>query len=155
MKNRIAAIQAGLLLLLTVFLNACGAGKQEQTAKTAAEPMPVPVITAAPLQEITFPDGSVHKTLERRVDLSALSHEEVPAAVEALKQMPKLRYINLGTEDDTGPEKERGSAEESVEGKNRGLTWEDIRAMQEACPESESALPPVSQSVPASPHHRR
>ena len=89
MKNRIAVIQAVLLLLLTVFLNACGAEKQEQTAKPAAEPMPIPVVTAAPLQEITFPDGSVHKTLERRVDLSALHHENVSAAIEALKQMPE------------------------------------------------------------------
>ena len=87
MKNRIAVIQAVLLLLLTVFLNACGAEKQEQTAKTAAEPTSVPVVTVAPLQEITFPDGSVHKSLERHADLSALPHEEVSAAIEALKQM--------------------------------------------------------------------
>ena len=137
MKNRIAVIQAVLLLLLTVFLNACGAEKQEQTAKPAAEPIPIPVVTVAPLQEITFPDGSVHKILERRVDLSALHHEDVSAAVEALKQMPKLRYVNLGTEDAAEVKIDQDSAEDSGNMIPRGLTWEDIRALQDACPEAD------------------
>ena len=97
----------------------------------------VPVTTVPPLTEITFPDGGVHKTQERRVDLSAMSHEEVSAAVEALKQMPKLRYVNLGTEDAEEPGKGLDSAEKSVAFKNRGLTWEDVRTLQDACPEAD------------------
>ena len=137
MKNRIAAIESSLLLMLVLALSACGAEAPTLSAEAATEAPLAPVVTADPLTEITFPDGSVHKTQERRVDLSVLSHEEVPAAVEVLKQMPKLRYVNLGTEDAAEPGKGQDSAEESVEFKNRGLTWEDIRTLQEACPEAD------------------
>ena len=129
MKNRIAAIQVGLLLMLALFLGACGAEAKPQIAEAAAKTTPVPVVTVTPLSEIDFPDGSVHKTLERRVDLSALHHEDVAAAIEALKQMPKLRYVNLGTEDAAEEKIDQDSAEDSGNMIPRGLTWEDIRAL--------------------------
>ena len=137
MKNRIAVTQVGLLLILALFLGACGAEAMPQIAEAAAKTTPVPVVTAAPLQEITFPDGSVHKTLERRVDLSALHHEDVSATIEALKQMPKLRYVNLGTEDAAEAKIDQDSAEDTGNMIPRGLTWEDIRALQDACPEAD------------------
>ena len=137
MKNRIAVTQAGLLLVLTLILGACGDDVQPQTAEAAAKTTPVPVVTVTPLSEIDFPDGSVHKTLERRVDLSELHHEDVPAAVEALKQMPKLRYVNLGTGDAAEAKIDQDSAEDSGNMIPRGLTWEDIRALQDVCPEAD------------------
>ena len=137
MKNRIAVTQVGLLLILALFLGACGAEAKPQIAEAAAKTTPVPVVTAAPLQEITFPDGSVHKSLERHADLSALPHEEVSAAIEALKQMPKLRYVNLGIEDAAEAKIDQDSAEDTGNMIPRGLTWEDIRALQDACPEAD------------------
>ena len=83
------------------------------------------------------PDGSVHKSLERHADLSALPHEEVSAAIEALKQMPKLRYVNLGIEDAAEAKIDQDSAEDTGNMIPRGLTWEDIRALQDACPEAD------------------
>jgi hypothetical protein len=79
----------------------------------------------------------VHKSLERRADLSALPHEEVSAAIEALKQMPKLRYVNLGIEDAAEAKIDQDSAEDTGNMIPRGLTWEDIRALQDACPEAD------------------
>ena len=83
----------------------------------------MPVRTPAPVPEIVFPDGSVHKTPERRVNLSALTHDEVEAYIGVLKQMPKLRRVNLG--------------EEGSEEAPRDFGWEDVRRLQEACPETE------------------
>ena len=123
--------------MLTLFLSACGAKTSMPSAEATEGITLVPITTVPPLTEITFPDGSVHKTQERRVDLLAMAHEEVSAAVEALKQMPKLRYVNLGTEDAEEPGKGQDSAEKSVEFKNRGLTWEDVRTLQDACPEAD------------------
>ena len=137
MKDRLAAIQSGLLLTLALVLGACAAETQTQTVEAPAEATPVPVVTAAPVPEVAFPDGSVHKTQERRVDLSFLCHEKVADTIKALKQMPKLRYVNLGTENDTEQEKDGDSAGERGDEKTRGLTWDDIRALQEACPSTD------------------
>ena len=137
MKNRYTAIQSGLLLILALLLSACGAEVQTQAAETATETTPAPIMTAAPIPEIVLPDGSVHKILERRVDLSSLCHEEAAETAKALKQMPKLRYVDLGTEDGTEQKMDRDSAGKSDEGEARDLTWEDIRALQEACPDTD------------------
>ncbi|MBQ9661579.1 MAG: hypothetical protein IJV40_00345 [Oscillospiraceae bacterium] len=96
----------------------------EQSVETEqAEATPVPVRTPAPIPEIRFPDGSMHKLPERRVNLSSLTHGEVEAYAEVLSQMPKLRYVNLG---------EEGSEEQP-----RDLSWTDIRRLQEACPDTD------------------
>ena len=116
---------------LTAVLLLAGCGAVTQTDAAEAEVLPAgsetPEPTPTPVTELTFPDGSVHKVQERRVDLSALAHEDVEAAAEALKQMPKLRYVDLGEE---GPVPEE-------EPQPRNLTWEDIRLLQETCPDAD------------------
>ncbi len=134
MKNRQVALQTGLLLVLIMLLSACGAETEAQSVETEAEPTPVPMVTAAPVPEITFPDGTVHKLPERRVDLSSLRHAEVAATVDALKQMSKLRYVNLGEEDAVVSGKDKDTDAENMDEPPRDLTWEDIRMLQEACP---------------------
>ena len=76
-----------------------------------------------PVPEIVFPDGSTHRILERRVDLHTLSHDETAACAEALKSMPKLRFADLG--------------EEGTEDEPRDFGWDDVRILQEACPDTE------------------
>ena len=142
-KKKHLIFRSGLLLVLALLLCACGAEAQSQVqaaeteAETEAETTPVPVATASPIPEIVFPDGTVHKLPERRVDLSGISHEEVADTAEALRQMPKLRYVNLGEEDVAGQEKDGGRETESDGRQERELTWEDIRLLQDACPDTD------------------
>ena len=84
---------------------------------------PVPVTTPAPIPELHFPDGSIHKILERRVNLSDLSHKDVEEAITLLRQFPKLRYVNLG--------------EAGTEETPRAFGWEDVGTLQQALPEVE------------------
>ena len=88
---------------------------------TAASPAPTQ--TPEPIPEIRFPDGSIHDLSERRLDLSALSHAEVEDYIEVLRRMTKLRYVDLG--------------EEGTEEQPRDLNWEDVRKLQEGCPETD------------------
>lgn len=135
-----------------VLLTGCGG----VTATDASE-TPTPSETEAsavptPVPEVLFPDGSIHRITERRLDLSALCHEDVSAAAEALRQMPGLRYVNLGEEDPAPEEGSTGTGEKTPDSNAdpgedpnedpepltpRGLTWEDVRLLQEACPEAE------------------
>ena len=89
--------------------------------RTGQEPTAAPAQVKIP--EVTFPDGSVHSLSERRLDLSGLCHDETEAYCEILPQMSKLRYVNLGEE-------------KNLE-KPRDLRWEDIRKLQEACPNTD------------------
>ena len=50
---------------------------------------PVPVATPRPIPELTFPDGSIHKSLERRLNLTEISHADVEEYLPVLEQMPK------------------------------------------------------------------
>ena len=138
-KKKHQIIRSGLLLALVLLLYACGAGVQTQVqaVETEAVTTPVPIVTAPPVSEIIFPDGTVHKLPERRVDLSNLSHEEVADTAEVLKQMLKLRYVNLGEEDVAALKKDSGKEPEGDGRLERKLTWEDIRLLQDACPDTD------------------
>ncbi len=116
-----------LLTAFVLFLLLTGCAAKSVSDPASASPpsksaaaTPVPVRTPAPIPELQFPDGSIHKSLERRLDLSTLTHEELDSYLPFLEQMPKLRYIRLG--------------EESLE---RSFGWEDIQRLQEACPNAE------------------
>ena len=74
--------------------------------------------------QMAFPDGSTHYDYEVLVDLTMMSHEDVPETIELLKQMPQLHRVDLG-EGPLEPEEEPR------------LTWSDISAMQEALPDVE------------------
>ena len=84
---------------------------------------PVPVATPKPIPELLFPNGSTHKILERRLNCSWLMHTEVKLLIPLLQQMPKLRFVNLG--------------EEGTEENPREFGWEDVRALQDACPDTD------------------
>ena len=84
---------------------------------------PVPVATPRPIPELTFPDGSIHKSLERRLNLTEISHADVEEYLPVLEQMPKLRYVNLGGE--------------GTEDQPRDFGWEDVRTLQEAFPNTD------------------
>lgn len=132
-KTRVLKLLAAALMTVTLFLSGCGTGMKIEASETEAVRQ-VAVATPKPIQEVSFPDGSVHKILERRVDLSNLCHRDVEKTAEALKQMPKLRYVSLGVQS-VLPETEE--AEGTTEEQTRDLTWEDIRSLQEACPDTE------------------
>ena len=91
-----------LILLLILSLALCGCGASAAAAPTPeptpeATPEPTPVPTPVPTPRVlTFPDGSQHYDYEIQVDLSELKHEDVPAAIEALKEMPQLYHVDLG-----------------------------------------------------------
>ena len=123
--------------MLALLLSACGMETRPLAVETEIEPVSIPVVTAAPVPEITFPDGSLHKTPERRVDLSNLCHDQVADTAEVLKQMSKLRYVNLGTEDRIAPEGDKVFSGENDDVNARNLTWEDIRLLQETCPDTD------------------
>ena len=116
-----------LVLLLILSLALCGCGTSAAAAPTPepapeATPQPTPEPTPVPTPRVlTFPDGSQHYDYEIRVDLSELKHEDVPAAIEALKEMPQLFHVDLG----------QAPLEEGEEPR---LLWSDIAAMQEALP---------------------
>ena len=94
---------------------------EDEAPEPAPEPSPVPVATPEPIPELEFPDGTVHKAPERRLTLAELEHEDLETVISLLKQMPKLRTVNLGKE---GTEKEP-----------RDLGWDDIRKLQTTFPD--------------------
>ena len=75
-------------------------------------------------RSIRFPNGSSHYSYEINVDLSDLTHSDVPAAIELLKEFPQLHRVDLG----------QGPANSKEEAR---LSWADIHAMQSAFPEVE------------------
>ena len=75
-------------------------------------------------RSIRFPDGSSHYSYEINVDLSDLTHADVPAAIELLKEFPQLHRVDLG----------QGPADSKEEAR---LSWADIHEMQSAFPEVE------------------
>ena len=91
MKKAIMIFPAVLLLTGALLLCGCGASagndsptnKAEAVAETTGTespeptPIPTPVPTPTPVAELTFPDGSVHKIDETKLDLTKLSHQDV------------------------------------------------------------------------------
>ena len=109
----------------------------EETPTPTSSPEPTPT----PVPELTFPDGSVHKADETKLDLSRLSHKDVAKTAELLKQMPDLRTVELGTDGAwTGSPEEltyQTAAIERPETATRDLSWKDLRTLQEAAPDAE------------------
>ena len=122
-KNLVRILAAAAMLIL---LCGCGAASTDpEPEMPAPEPAATEEPTAAPkpVETVLFPDGTVHLLTERRVALPFLRHAEVDQAVNALGQLPDLQYVYLGRE----------GSEESP----RDLSWEDIRKLQNACPETD------------------
>ena len=67
-----------------------------------------------------LPDGTVLPHDAVSADLSALRHGEVKETVKLLRLLPELREIDLGERPEEPGEDE--------------LSWEDVRAVQSACP---------------------
>ncbi len=127
------AIWYGLASLTALLLLCgCGAGNDSASAAPAVSEIgepeseaetQIPAASPTPVPELTFPDGSEHSLSESRLKLPDLQHNEVQTYAELLAQMPNLRYVWLG--------------EEGTEEAPRDLKWEDIRLLQESCPETD------------------
>ena len=69
------------------------------------------------LYTVTLPDGTVLDSKAKSADLSRMSGSDLRLAAESLRYLPKLGSIRLGEE-------------------RSGLSWADIGALQQACPEA-------------------
>ena len=136
--------KALISLLVVVLLSGClfGCGREA----VSEDPAPVPTVettaTPVPVSVLRFPDGSAHQADETRLDLSGLTHKDVPETAELLKQMPELEYVDLGT-DGAWTETERAelnaetaAAERPAEA-TRDLTWQDLLLLQKAAPRAD------------------
>ena len=136
--------KALISLLVAVLLSGClfGCGREA----VSEDPAPVPTVettaTPVPVSVLRFPDGSAHQADETRLDLSGLTHKDVPETAELLKQMPELEYVDLGT-DGAWTETERAelnaetaAAERPAEA-TRDLTWQDLLLLQKAAPRAD------------------
>ena len=149
-----AVYTALLLALLCTALLLCGCGIQQaggteevpapqETEEPSPEPTPTP--TPAPTPELLqFPDGTRHSADTMKLDLSSLRHGDVAETVELLKEMSSWgapAEIDLGSDGAWTAEEEKLTFEmasvERPENADRDLTWEDIRALQDAAPHAE------------------
>ncbi|MBO5544273.1 MAG: hypothetical protein J5949_06530 [Oscillospiraceae bacterium] len=153
--NLIIALMLAAVLCLALFLTGCGRQRggeapSEQNAarepealsgKEEGEPEEVPAPTPTPVPELTFPDGSVHMSDEKTLDLSSLSHADVGEAAALLRQMPNLKSIDMGSDGawtgDPEPLTAETAAVERSPEADRDLTWSDLRTLQEAAPGAE------------------
>lgn len=120
MKNGILRM---LPVLLCLLLCACGAPAQmtADDAQSAPASEALPLETPAP-EMLQFPDGSVHRSDEMRLDLSALRPEDAEEAAALLRKMPALAYVDLGEESD-----------------GRGFAWAAYDTLRSACPQAQVA----------------
>lgn len=144
------------ILILTVILLLCGCGAAaadpspvptqvpgaEADAEPAKETTPEPEPTPTPIPELTFPDGSVYRADETELDLGKLTHRDVDAVVELLKQMPDLKKLDLGSDgawsrQDQAELNAETAAVERPETATRDLSWSDLRKLQDAAPDAE------------------
>ena len=79
---------------------------------------------------VRFPDGSEHAVDDAVLNLRTVSSADIPELLSCLKQMPGLIYVDLGSDTVSDP------AGEEYEPVPRNLSWDDIRAIQEACPQA-------------------
>lgn len=128
----LTALSVALLLLCGCSTMTTAAGpdptevpEPSPTVPTMQEaiPTPVPIATPRSIPELVFPDGSVHKSLERRLKLPEITHEEVDAYLDVFQEMPKLRYVDLGEEGNASMPRDFG--------------LEDVGRFQEMFPEVE------------------
>ena len=136
--------KALISLLVVVLLSGClfGCGREAVSEDPAPDPTVETTATPVPVSVLRFPDGSAHQADETRLDLSGLTHKDVPETAELLKQMPELEYVDLGT-DGAWTETERAelnaetaAAERPAEA-TRDLTWQDLLMLQEAAPRAD------------------
>ena len=136
--------KALISLLVAVLLSGClfGCGREAVSEDPAPDPTVETTATPVPVSVLRFPDGSAHQADETRLDLSGLTHRDVPETAELLKQMPELEYVDLGT-DGAWTETERAelnaetaAAERPAEA-TRDLTWQDLLMLQEAAPRAD------------------
>ena len=136
--------KALISLLVAVLLSGClfGCGREAVSEDPAPDPTVETTATPVPVSVLRFPDGSAHQADETRLDLSGLTHKDVPETAELLKQMPELEYVDLGT-DGAWTETERAelnaetaAAERPAEA-TRDLTWQDLLMLQEAAPRAD------------------
>ena len=145
MKKPVSA----LLLILALILFGCGArpASEDPPADAAApdqatERAPTQEPTPTPVPALTFPDGSIHTIEETELDLSALTHKDVTGTAGLLKKMPALERLDLGGDGAwTAENRDELNAEtasvERPETATRDLTWQDLRALQDAAPQAE------------------
>ena len=136
--------KALISLLVAVLLSGClfGCGREAVSEDPAPDPTVETTATPVPVSVLRFPDGSAHQADETRLDLSGLTHKDVPETAELLKQMPELEYVDLGT-DGAWTETERAelnaetaAAERPAEA-TRDLTWQDLLLLQKAAPRAD------------------
>ena len=136
--------KALISVLLAVLLSGClfGCGREAVSEDPAPDPTVETTATPVPVSVLRFPDGSAHQADETRLDLSGLTHKDVPETAELLKQMPELEYVDLGT-DGAWTETERAelnaetaAAERPAEA-TRDLTWQDLLLLQKAAPRAD------------------
>ena len=99
-------------------------------------------VTPSPVEELTFPDGSVHPADETSLSLPDLSHGDVAAVAELLKKMPYLESVDLGsdgawTEKNREPLNSWTASVRRPETATRDLDWADLNLLREAAPEAE------------------
>ena len=140
-------LYVSILLLITILL-LCGCGvaaadpssaptqspEAEESAAPVEEPTPEPEPTPTPIPEITFPDGTVYRADETELDLSKLTHKDVAAVVELLKEMPNLKKLDLGSDgawsrQDQAELNAETAAIERPEAATRDLSWSDLRKL--------------------------
>ena len=120
MKRRVK----GLLACLLICLMLTGCAKKEQSAAPAptaaptaapATPAPTPVPTPTPEPELRIM-GKVYSPTDSTVELTGLQDAEAAQTAAALRRMPNVQSIRLGSENETS------------------LSWESIRLLHEAAP---------------------
>ena len=112
-------LQAAALLQWLPRLNLVELGTASSDRSLSAEALEA-VTAAAPLAEIRYGvsfQGQTYPMSTESLDLSVLSRDQLPEAIEAIRCLPNLKSIGMGAEGGT-------------------FTWEDVDAVHAARPEA-------------------
>ena len=119
MKRLLSTLMCLLLLLSAAGCAgpspAAASDRPAQTTEAPAEPEPAPEPTPVPLEIL----GRSCSSADETVELAGMSDTDAEAVAEALRQMPALRSIRLGSE------------------KTAPLSWDSISLLHDAAPEAE------------------
>ena len=110
------------ILLLVLLLCSCAGASYASSQESSVAPI-------QPSEDLLFPGGTVCSADAATLRLIALAHKDVDAVIPLLQQMPGLIYLDLGS--DTLPPS-GGSEMDAL----RDLSWDDIKAIQNACPQA-------------------